>query len=317
MRHWLRVFRVLCLAAVAAFLPSAHAAWGDVSYDPSPAKIDEDKAAQFDSFGLLLAAVVGSSGGPWPWARQDFESGFTGGQVLTDWVRLGDNRVRFGFGDSLAHIDWRGRIGQIDPGATGFGLTHPHGTYGNAAGVTGDPRNYIADHYFLTADSVAGAAKPYFVMQFERPVVFVGLSVSDYTGVGGSSRFDVLAGDDLASATALPEYDHRPDITWPPDVLEDGAFLHLVGSGRRIVRNFRPSFNFAVLRLDPADATVGFDNVFVINAVPQPSVLTLLLAGLGALAATWRRSPARANPNTTGTCRRPGWHKHFLHEASQ
>lgn len=292
----LRALRVSCLVAVAAFLPSAHAAWGDVSYDPSPAKTDENQAAMFDAFGILLAAVAGASGGPWPVARQDFENGFTGGQVLTDWVRLGDNRVRFGFGDSLARIDWRGRIGQIDPGATGFGLTHPHGTYGNVAGVTDDPRNYIADHYFLTADSVPGAAKPYFVMQFERPIVFVGLSISDYTGAGGSSRFDVLAGDDLASATALPEYGHRPDVAWPPDVLEDGGFLHLVGSGRPVVRNFRPSFNFAVLRLDPADVTVGFDNVFVINAVPQPSVLTLLLAGLGALAATRRRPAARTTP---------------------
>jgi hypothetical protein len=36
MHQSLRVFRVLFLAAVAAFFPSAHAALGDVSYDPTP-----------------------------------------------------------------------------------------------------------------------------------------------------------------------------------------------------------------------------------------------------------------------------------------
>ncbi|KFB68988.1 PEP-CTERM sorting domain-containing protein [Candidatus Accumulibacter vicinus] len=295
-RQLLRGFRVLFLAAVAAFLPSAHAAWGDVSYDPTPARIDEDKAAMFDGAGVLMDAVVRSIGGMS--ARQDFESGFINAQVLTDWVRLGDNRVRFGFGDSLTRIDWRGRIGQIDPGATEFGLFHPHGTYGNVAGVAGDPRNYIFDHYFLTADSPPGAAKPYFVMQFERPIIFVGLSIGDYTGaVGGSSHFDLLVGDDLASAAALPEYGHRPDMIWPPDLLDDGGFLPLVGIGKGVwspsVSNRYPRFNFAVLRLDPADPTVAFDNLIVVNAVPQPDVLALLLAGLGALAATWRRSPAR------------------------
>jgi len=296
MRQSLRVFRVLFLAAVAAFFPSAHAAWGDVSYDPTPALIDEDKSAQFDAIGILVDAVVRSIGGTS--ARQDFEGGFINAQVLTDWVRLGDNRVRFGFGDSLARIDWRGRIGQIDPGAAEFGLTHPRGTYGNAAGVAGDPRNYIFDHYFLTADSVPGAAKPYFVMQFEQPIVFVALSVSDYTSSGGSSRFDLLVGDDLASSVALPEYGHRPDLIWPPDLLDDGGFVAVVGNGRGVwspsVSNRYPRFNFAVLRLDPADPTVGFDNLIVVNAVPQPGVLALLLAGLGALTATWRRPPARA-----------------------
>ena len=298
MHQSLRVFRVLFLAAVAAFFPSAHAAWGDVSYDPNPAKIDEDQAAQFDAIALLAQAIAVSLDRTW--VRQDFESGFTSGQVLTDWVRLGDNRVRFGFGDSLARIDWRSRIGQIDTGATEFGLFHPHGTYGNAAGVVGDPRNAIADHYFLTADAVLGAAQPYFVMQFERPIVFLELSISDYTsGVGGSTRFDVLVGDDLASAVALPEYGHRPDLIWPPDLLIDGGFLHLIGMGKfdrsPSASDHLPSFNFAVLRLDPADATVGFDNLIVVNAVPQPGVLALLLAGLGALAATWRWPPVRTN----------------------
>jgi hypothetical protein len=137
MRRLLRGFRVLSLVAVAAFLPSAHAAWGDVSYDPNPATIDEDQAALFDAFGLLTHVVSLSRGGTS--ARQDFESGFVDAQVLTDWVKLGDNRVRFGFGDSLQQIDWRSRIGQIDPGATAVGLFHPHGTYGNAADVAGDP----------------------------------------------------------------------------------------------------------------------------------------------------------------------------------
>ena len=149
MHQSLRVFSVLFLGAVAAFLPSVHAAWGDVSYDPTPAGIDEDKAAMFDATGVLTDAVVRSIGGTS--ARQDFESGFSNAQVLTDWVRLGDNRVRFGFGDSLARIDWRGRIGQIDPGATEFRLFDPHGTYGNVAGVAGGPRNFIADHSTTTS----------------------------------------------------------------------------------------------------------------------------------------------------------------------
>ena len=296
MRRLLRGFRVLFVVAVAAFLPSAHAAWGDVSYDPSPAMIDEDQAALFDSFGLLTHVVSLSRRGTS--ARQDFESGFVNAQVLTDWVKLGDNRVRFGFGDSLQQIDWRSRIGQIDPGATAVGLVHPRGTYGNAAGVAGDPRNYIADHYFLTADSVAGTAKAYLVMQFERPIVFVALSIADYTSdVGGSSRFDLLVGDDLASAVALPEYGHRPDFTRPPEDLIDGGFFYLIGSGKLdqppSTANRSPSFNFAVLHLGPPDATVGFDNLMVVNAVPQPGVLALFLAGLGALAAAWRRPPAR------------------------
>ncbi|MBO3715177.1 MAG: hypothetical protein J5X23_09440 [Candidatus Accumulibacter sp.] len=285
MHQSLRVFRVLFLAAVAAFFPSAHAAWGDVSYDPTPARIDEDQAAQFDAFGLLTHAVAFLSGHGS--ARQDFESGFANAQVLADWVRLGDNRVRFGFGDSLARIDWRGRIGQIDPGASEFGLFHPRGTYGNAAGVAGDPRNYVSDHYFLTADAVPGEAN------------FVALSVSDYTsGVGGTRRFDLLVGDDLASAVALPEYGHRREFTFPPEDLIDGGFFYVFGSGKGdpspSVSNRYPRFNFAVLRLDPADATVGFDNLIVVNAVPQPGALVVLLAGLGALAATWRRPPARA-----------------------
>ncbi|MBK7677065.1 MAG: hypothetical protein IPJ27_21235 [Candidatus Accumulibacter sp.] len=112
MRRLLRGFRVLSLVAVAAFLPSAHAAWGDVSYDPNPATIDEDQAALFDAFGLLTHVVSLSRGGTS--ARQDFESGFVDAQVLTDWAKLGDNRVRFGFA-TAQQIDRRSRIGQIDP----------------------------------------------------------------------------------------------------------------------------------------------------------------------------------------------------------
>lgn len=305
MRRLLRGFRVLFLVVVAASLPSAHAAWGDVSDAPNPALIDEDQAAGFDSFGLLTHVVSQSivrGGGTSD--RQDFESGFVSAQVLTDWVRLGDNRVRFGFGDSLQQIDWRSRIGQVDPDATAFGFFHPRGTYGNAAGVSGDPRNYIADHYFLTADSAPGEAKPYLVMQFERPIVFVALSISDYTSdVGGHSRFDLLVGNDLATAVALPEYGHTPERTWPREYLIDGGFLYAIGNGKSDpspgVANRYPAFNFAVLRLAPPDATVGFDNLMVVNAVPLPDVLALFLAGLGALATARRCPPA-------GTQARPG-----------
>lgn len=203
LRQLLRRLCVLFLVAVAASLPSVHAAWGDVSYDPNPARIDEDQAAQFAAFGLLTDVGSPSLGGTS--ARQDFASGFVNARALTDWVKLGDNRVRCGPGDSLQRLDWRSRIGQIDPGATACGLFHPRGTYGNAAGVSGEPLNDMPDHSFLNADSVAGTAKPCLVMQFERPIVCVGLSISNHSSdVGGRSRFDLTGGGAAGPRCAKP-----------------------------------------------------------------------------------------------------------------
>jgi len=286
----------LLFSLMAIPVPSVHAAWGDISYDPSPAKIDEEQSAQFDAFGFLSYVIASGLGGRS--ATQNFERGFGNNQVLADWVGLGDNRVRFGFGDRLEGINWRSRIGQADPNASAYGLFHPHGTYGNAPGVTGDPRNYIADHFFLTADFAPGVAAPsYFVMQFEQPIVFVALSFIDYAnGVGGSTRFDLLVGDDLTTATALPEYGHRPDQTLESWQLADGSVHHLIGSGALDHAvpsnpNHRPSFNFAVLRLDTPDATVGFDNLIVVNSVAEPGALVLLLAGVSLLGVSLRRRP--------------------------
>lgn len=278
----------LVAAAVVAASP-AYGAWGDVSYDPNPTLIDLDEAARYDAVGLLTTAL--SSGGPRVRREtQNFESGFAAGQVLNDWVGIGGNQVRFGFGSSLGSMDWRARIGQIDPLA-GYGLTHPHGTYGNAPGVLGDPRNYIADHYFLTSDTAVGAPVPrYFVMQFESPINFLALTLLDYANqVGGLAHIDLYLGDDLATASTVPIFGNSPDRTVGADTL-DGAIDYFVASGPFVGSFPRPlsraPFNIAVLRLDTPDATVGFDNIFAARNIPEPGSIALLLGGLGLLAAS-------------------------------
>jgi hypothetical protein len=276
------------LAATLFTLP-AYGAWGDVSYDPNPTLIDLDEAARYDAVGLLTTALS-SSGARVRRETQKFESGFAAGQVLNDWVGIGGNQVRFGFGSSLGSVDWRARIGQIDPLA-GYGLTHPHGTYGNAPGVLGDPRNYIADHYFLTSDTAVGTPVPqYFVMQFESPINFLALTLLDYANqIGGLAHLDLYLGDDLATASTVPIFRGSPDRTVGADTL-DGAIDYFVARGPYVGSSFPPRslapFNIAVLRLDTPDATVGFDNIFVARTVPEPGSIALLLGGLGLLAAS-------------------------------
>lgn len=277
----------LSLAGTLFTLP-AYGAWGDVSYDPNPSLIDLDEAARYDAFGLL-SYIVSSADPRMRRATQRFESGFTVGQVLNDWVGIGGNQVRFGFGGSLGSVEWRARIGQIDPQA-GFGLTHPHGTYGNAPGVLGEPRNYIADHYFLTSDTAIGAPVPrYFVMQFESPINFLALTLLDYANqVGGLAHFDLYLGDDPATANTVPIVGTSPDRSVGADT-PDGAIDHFIAHGPYVgsVRPYsRSPFNIAVLRLDTPDATVGFDNIFFASSIPEPGSIALLLGGLGLLAAS-------------------------------
>ena len=273
--------------AGALFTLPAYGAWGDVSYDPSPSLIDLDEAARFDAVGFLTYALT--SGPGMRRATQNVESGFTTGQVLNDWVGIGGNQVRFGFGSSPGSVDWRARIGQIDPLA-GYGLTHPHGTYGNAPGVLGDPRNYIADHFFLTSDTAVGEPVPqYFVMQFESPINFLALAILDYANqVGGLAHLDLFLGDDLATASAVPIVGNSPNRTVGADT-PDGAIDYFIARGPYV--GGPPDwplapFNIAVLRLDTPDATVGFDYIFTASSVPEPGSVALLLGGLGLLAAS-------------------------------
>ena len=123
MRSFVRFLLVVCLST---FLIPAHAYWGDESYDPNPSLYDLDKDGQFDSFGLLTAVVL--AGNKLTSNHENFESGFTTGQQLSNWVGLGITQVRFGFGSSLDQIQWQSRIGQVDPNSSQFGLNHPHGT---------------------------------------------------------------------------------------------------------------------------------------------------------------------------------------------
>ena len=129
----------LLVAFLSTFLIPAHAYWGDESYDPNPSLFDLDKNAQFDAVGLLTAAVL--AGNKLTVIKENFESGFTNRQKLSNWVGLGSTQARFGFGNSLDQIQLQSRIGQVDPNSSQFGLTHPHGTYGNAPGVLDNPRN--------------------------------------------------------------------------------------------------------------------------------------------------------------------------------
>jgi len=286
-------------AAVALSLttPLAQAAWGDISYDPMPPLFDEDRAAQFDIFGLLSHSVIVN--GNLTQHTQNFESGFTPGQRLDDWVALGGTRVRFGSGASLDAISWQSVIGGVDPHAPGFSLTHPHGTYGNAPGVLGQPRNYIADHHFLTFDSSTPPA--YVVMQFEHPINWLSLTMIDYAaGTGGSANLSLWNGASFDARVEVPpgRPENATQIIAPGE--EPGDLRYWIGSGVRASSpdSQFPSFNYAIFRLDTPDATIGFDNIIVgIAAVPEPPPAALLSGGIllfGALLR--RRSRGRSLP---------------------
>ena len=77
---------VACLlfACLSTFLIPAHASWGDESYYPNPSIYDLDKDAQFDSVGLLTAVAL--AGRKLTGNNLNFESGFTNGQQLVNWV---------------------------------------------------------------------------------------------------------------------------------------------------------------------------------------------------------------------------------------
>ena len=278
------VLLALCLNTAPAV-----AAWGDTSYDPSPAVIDEDKAAQFDAFGLL-AQVSGSAYGS-SVHKQNFESGFAAGQHIDDWVTLGSTRMRFGAGSSLQSIQWQAAIGGIDPHASDFGLTHPRGTYGNAPGVLGQPRNYVADLHFL--NFAPSAVPTYIVMQFEQPVSSLGFTMIDYAaGTGGNANISLWNGSTIDSLTALPLSNGRNgDQGLGPDEI-DGDFRYWVaiGSYQTPLANQRPSFNFAILRLDAQDSSVGLDNFIVgISPVPEANACSMMVGGMMLLGLALRR----------------------------
>lgn len=270
-----------CVLASSAWFSTVQAAWGDVSYNPNPEREDDNIAAEYDSVGILAALVLATG---LTRGVQDFEQGFSDNSLLDDWVAIGNNRVRFGFGADLAQIEWRSRIGRIDPYSSQYGLSHPHGTYGNVAGVLNAPRNCVADHYFLTSDTPGGAAVPrYFAIQFESPISFLSLTMIDYAnGVGGVSHMDVLSGRDVLTANLVASL---PDQHVPVGRM-DGAFDYWFGrapSSQWEPRS-RPDFNIAVLRLDTPDSSVGFDNLIIGGRdAPEPAAWSLLAAGLGLL----------------------------------
>ena len=280
------ILRYLLATILCTFMLSTHAAVGDDSYDPDPAKLDLDMDAQFDVYSLL-SLLISSTGSMT--AQQNFENGFTNGQVLNSWVALGSTRMRFGFGESLDQIQWQSVVGQIDPGSSAYGLNHPMGTYGNALGVNNDPRNYIADHYFLSSGKTT--ASNYFVVQTEQPVSFIGFTMNDYaSGVGGTFKLRLLSGNSLLDAQDIPNV-RNTEGTVDAGVA-DGSFRGVIGSSPLLdpARNLRTPFNFLVMRLDTPDATVGFDNFIVgIAPVPEPEVWSMMMIGLGFLFFAGRR----------------------------
>ena len=283
-------FRNTLLALpILALITPAYGAWGDISYDTDPTLVDADVSAAFDGVGLLLSAALAPSG--LTRAAQDFESGFTSGQTVNNWVSIGSNRVRFGFGDTLSAIQWKGLIGGVDTDATTFGLAHPRGTYGNVAGITDNPRNYVADLNFITAAASGGSH--YFVVQLERPISFLSFTMLDYGTVGNTYSFSLWNGENLDSLVKVDQGKqetfnaNRTVLDWRPD----GGFDYFVGKGPGLLNV--PTFNVAIIHLDLLDPTVGFDN-FIIGTSPVPEPGSLPLAGLGLLGiATFLRRPAK------------------------
>jgi hypothetical protein len=278
-----------CLCSVN--LP-AQAAWGDDSYDPSPTKFDLDKDAQFDLVGIITSLII--SGRRLSAGKQNFESGFSSGQVLNDWIPIGPVQARFGFGSSPDQVHWQSVIGQIDPSKDQFGVDHPHGTYGNAPGVADDPRNYVVDHKFLSAG--LGAPTPdYFVIEFKAPVSFVG-----FTLINTTAQTEVIAGltlwrgDSLASAVQIDNIAGSKAI---PAGESAGDFSFAIGIGKAGVDApyLLPTFNFAVLHVNAPDTALGFDNFVAAVPVPEPDSYAMLLAGLGLFG--WLRR--RRNSATT------------------
>ncbi len=276
------------LATAMLSVTLAHAAVGDISYDPNPALVDVDKSAQFDAYSVLTSAVLaGHSLTP---ATQDFEHEYSSGQSLEGWQAIGSTHMRFAMGSppfSLQSTTW---IQPVDSNSSQFGLAHPQGTYGNVAGVLNDPRNYVADHYFLTGSTQTGAdANNIFVVEFQSPVSFLGFTLLNYTSqAGGSAQLTLWSGDSLATASQVQTAGSgviAADIA-------PGGLRYVVGNGPAdyTLGHALPSFNFAVLNIGAPDAQIGFDNFTVgIAQVPELETYALLLAGLGCLATRVRR----------------------------
>lgn len=266
----------ICLLCLSIFNPPAHAAPGDDSFDPNPDVSELNRDAQFDSF-TLLSYVISTPNR----YSQNFESGFTPGQQLSSWFSLGGMQMRVGFGANINSISWTSRIGGIDASSNTYGLTHPHGTYGNAPGVLSPARNYVNDLNFLTYD---GASPPgYLVMQFNAPITFLSFGLTDYAdGVGGNVDFSIWNGTDLQNLTQVANTTHRN----VPEGTLAGDFQYFASPSQA------SPFNFAILHFDTLDATLGLDNIHVGGAqIPEPESHALLLAGL-ALVATFARKRA-------------------------
>lgn len=278
---------LLCLAALTA---TAHAAIGDDSFNPEPDIFALDKNAYFEGF-TMLGQIVGNSSTPAGLHKgnQDFESGFLAQQEINDWFAIGTNRMRAGFGSSLNGINWNSRIGSIDASATEYGLTHPHGTYGNAPGITAPARNYIADLQFLTHATASHASPPtLMVLQFETPVTFLSFSMIDYAG--GSLDFSLWQGSSLGNLTQVR---NTGRLNWDPSAeIPAGEFNYLLG-GAPVNRQpdgsyQRESFNYAILQLGTEDVTIGFDNFYVVT-VTEPENYAMFLTGLGLFSALGRK----------------------------
>ena len=285
------MIRCLLAGALCVILLPAEAKWGDVSYDPSPAKIDEDYDAKFDTFGFMSFIVAGNSG--MAMIQQSFESGFVGRQVINDWVSIGSTRVRFGFGNSLDQIQWSALIGQVDTQTTTYGVNHPHGTYGNTTDVVNQPRNYIVDNFYLTNNPASGVTTPgYFVMQFEKPVTTVSFSMTDYAAASGEIQdLSLWNGQSFANAQ-LVHNTNRPIAYSTSNEVSGGDVQFALGTSdySDASQHTRTPFNLVAMRLNGNDSTIGFDNITASLApVPEPETYGMMLAGLGMFVVLRRR----------------------------